>query len=68
MNYKIIDTPKIKNVKEAEARIKEIKLDLVQLIPNIVLVDIQEQLAAGEDVEVLVKVSMKDLQNNKIMI
>jgi hypothetical protein len=63
MNYKIIDTPKIKNVKEAEARIKEIKLDLVQLIPNIVLVDIQEQLAAGEDVEVLVKVSMKDLQN-----
>jgi hypothetical protein len=63
MNYKIIDTPKIKNVKEAEARIKEIKLDLVQLIPNIVLVEIQEQLAAGEDVEVLVKVSMKDLQN-----
>jgi hypothetical protein len=63
MNYKIIDTPKIKNVKEAEARIKAIKLDLIQLIPNIVLVDIQEQLAAGEDVEVLVKVSMKDLQN-----
>lgn len=63
MKYKIIDTPKIKNVKEAEARIKEIKLDLVQLIPNIVLVDIQEQLAAGEDVEVVVKVSMRDLQN-----
>lgn len=63
MKYKIIDTPKIKNVKEAETRIKEIKLDLVQLIPNIVLVDIQEQLAAGEDVEVLVKVSMRDLQN-----
>lgn len=63
MSYKIIDTPKIKNVKEAEARIKEIKLDLVQLIPNIILVDIQEQLAAGEDVDVIVKVSMRDLQN-----
>lgn len=52
---------KFQSIKEAEEFTNQFKLDLISLIPEITKLDVQDKLTVGEDTEMLVSISAKEL-------